>query len=220
MLIDNVKFALDPGQYFAESMPKTQIVLHFTAGGTASGAFETWKRDPVQVATAFIVDKDGKIYQCFNPSYWAYHLGVNVAAGNVYHKFDRQSIGIEMVNWGGLKEDGFSLNCWPNNYKTFLCQTTDTDKAYVSPKPWRGFQYWNAYTEAQLASVYDLVHQLCRQFVIPLAIPRPEQQLACDPAFAGSFKGIVGHQMYLGEKTDPGPAFPWEMLMGERPTRA
>lgn len=63
--IDRKKFALAPGQYFAETFPKDLIVLHFTAGSSARSAYDSWRNTPLQVATAYLVDTDGKIYECF-----------------------------------------------------------------------------------------------------------------------------------------------------------
>lgn len=198
---------LTPDQYFAEETQKLQICLHFTAGSTAAGAVATWKADPTQVATAFIVDRDGKAYQCFNPKFWAYHLGVTAGAGNVGHKFDRQAIGIEMVNWGGLThdEDGY-LYPWTKR------RLGDYEAMGAVHQLYRGAASWQAFPHPQVVAVRELVHHLCGVFAIPLQLPSPVNRLACDPIFAGNFRGIVGHQQYRADKTDPGPAFPWEAL--------
>jgi N-acetyl-anhydromuramyl-L-alanine amidase AmpD len=210
------RFALQPTQYFAEETPKNQILMHFTAGSTVAGAIATWNRDPLQVGTAFLVDRDGSIYQAFDPKYWAYHLGVTAAAGNTRHRFDRQSIGIEMINWGRLTQDerGFLYNWQRDPARPGRGKLTDTEAlgALTLAQPYRGGRFWQAFPPVQLAAVRELVHSLCKSFAIPLQIPAPANRLTCDPRFAGAFRGIVGHQMYLADKTDPGPAFPWESL--------
>jgi N-acetyl-anhydromuramyl-L-alanine amidase AmpD len=198
---------LTPDQYFAKETRKSQICLHFTAGGTAAGAIATWKNDPVQVATAFIVDRNGDTYQCFSPKFWAYHLGVMAGAGNLNHRFDRQAIGIEMVNWGGLTQDKDSyLYPWTKR------RLGDFEAMGAVTQLYRGAGIWQAYPQPQLTAVRELVHHLCGAFAIPLQLPAPANRLTYDPKFAGDFRGVVAHQMYHREKTDPGPAFPWESL--------
>ena len=47
------------------------VVLHFTAGTTGRSALDTWRGDPARVATAYIVDTDGTIFEVFPPAFWA-----------------------------------------------------------------------------------------------------------------------------------------------------
>jgi hypothetical protein len=47
---------------------KDLLVLHFTAEASAEGAFSSWVADTSRVATAYIVDRDGTIYETFDPA--------------------------------------------------------------------------------------------------------------------------------------------------------
>ena len=49
--------------------------------------------DPARIATAYLVDTDGAIYEVFDPAFWAFHLGLQGTKG----KHDKRSIGIEIA---------------------------------------------------------------------------------------------------------------------------
>jgi LysM repeat protein len=137
LAIDRSRFVLSPTEYYPVSMPKDLIVLHFTAGADAASAFRTWRSNPEHVATAYIVDTDGTIYELFDPSCWAYHLGVKGTKG----LHDKRSVGIEIANVGPLKPSPTtptSLNWWPpaDRWETAWCQTAEADQ-YLKV-PYRG----------------------------------------------------------------------------------
>lgn len=96
---------LTPDQYIPERQEKDLVVLHHTVGGTARSTFEWWQTGDREqrVATAYIIDRDGIIYEVFDPAHWAYHLGLKGAAG----AHDKRSIGIELASEGGLREVGW-----------------------------------------------------------------------------------------------------------------
>lgn len=57
---------------------KRMIVIHGTAGGTASGAIQFMRKYSGQnVAVNYVIDRDGIIYKLFNQEYYAYHAGSN-----------------------------------------------------------------------------------------------------------------------------------------------
>jgi LysM repeat protein len=206
--IDRRKFALAPGQYFAETFPKDLIVLHFTAGSSARSAYDSWRSTPVQVATAYLVDTDGTIYECFPPNYWAYHLGITGAAAANW-KHDKRSIGIEIANVGPLKPDPAKpqqLNWWPNDFKTKYCTLAETTK-YVAA-PYRGYNHFASFPSVQSDAVVSLVQHLCKAFSIPRVLPPEAQRTAFNMDFFKSFQGIATHQNFRKDKTDIGPAFP------------
>ena len=99
--INRTRFTLPTKEYVPAVIDKDLIVLHFTAGRSAKSAHQTWLSNPVRVATAYLVDSDGKTYEVFDPSHWAYHLGIKGSRG----KHDKRSIGIEIANVGPLRVD-------------------------------------------------------------------------------------------------------------------
>lgn len=208
--IDRKKFALAPGQFFAETFPKDLLVLHFTAGSTARSAFDSWRNTPLQVATSYLVDTDGKIYECFPPNYWAYHLGITGAASANW-KHDKRSIGIEIANVGPLRPDQNNpqqLNWWPpdNKFQTKYCTLAETGK-YVAT-PYRGYSHYASFPAPQSDAVIALVEHLCTAFAIPRVLAPADRQTAFDIDYFKSFRGIATHQNFRKDKTDIGPAFP------------
>lgn len=214
--IDRKTLAIGPRHYFAQKFPKDLIMLHFTAGSSARSAYDSWRSTPSKVATAYLVDTDGSIYECFPPEYWAYHLGVAGAASADW-KHDKRSIGIEIANAGPLRldaNDGQQLNWWPNNFKTKFCTTEETAK-YVKA-PYRGFAYFASFPPVQCDAVVGLVDQLCSAFSIPRALPPEVKRTAFDIEFFESFRGIASHQNFRRDKLDIGPAFPLHRVAPER----
>ena len=93
-----IQFPLTKAQYYPEVFLKKQIVLHHTVSGpNAKNVISGWGYTPVRVATAFVIDGDGIIYQCFSSAHWAHHLGTHNRNNT---QLNQQSIGIEICNWG------------------------------------------------------------------------------------------------------------------------
>jgi N-acetyl-anhydromuramyl-L-alanine amidase AmpD len=205
----NRSMRLAPGQFFTAREKKDLIVLHFTAGSTAAGAFQSWQSSPVEVGTAYILDTDGVVYEVFPPECWAYHLGIQGAASEG-HRHDKRSIGIEIVNPGGLVRRGDMLYWWPRNYTASWCRVADTGQ-YVQAK-FRGIDYWATFGHAQSVSLIRLVNWLSATHDIPGKIPGEDIRGAFNPAAFAGFRGIASHQNFRADKTDIGPAFDWEML--------
>lgn len=209
LTIDRRRFALPTNQFRDEVTAKDLIVLHFTAGLSAQSAYWSWTATSDRVATSYVVDPDGSIYEFFDPSRWAHHLGVPGAANpNFLH--DRRSIGIEIANPGGLKLDKQNprqLNWWPANYTTRWC-TLEENAKYIR-RSYRGLDYFAAFPEPQFQSVCGLVNMLCDAFRIPRNVPSPYCRDRYDLAAYAPFKGIASHQNFHPEKTDIGPAWDW-----------
>lgn len=127
--------------YIKAKTVKKMIVLHYTGGGTLSGA-EAALKTPDYINVHYGIDDDGTIHQYFNEAYWAYHTGTT-------KKHAQESIGIEIRSWGQLSRHGLVLKTW-------------TGKSIAWPrvircKPFRGFEYWEAITPEQLQAVKELI---------------------------------------------------------------
>lgn len=210
MVINTEKYRLPKDKYFQEEHKKDLIVLHFTAGNNASGAFNSWVTSTTRVSTPFIVDLDGTVYQVYDPKYWSYHLGIKGPfAQNWRH--DKRSIAIEVVNFGPLKRKEDKLYAWPKEYTTFFCNISEQSK-YVAKK-YRGFDYYAAFTPQQLTVIPKLVKYLTDTFKINHVIPDTTKREEFDLPFFSEWKGIASHQNYRPDKFDIGPAFNWETLL-------
>jgi N-acetyl-anhydromuramyl-L-alanine amidase AmpD len=208
-MINSKQFALAANEYYHEQHKKDLIVLHFTAGGSAAGAFSWWSRDrgATKVATAYIVDLDGTVYETFPPECWAFHMGTSSAA------LDRRTIGIEIVNWGPLRPDrtdSTRLNSWPRNWSNAYCRF-DQRTHYIQQR-WRGEQFWMTYPKVQMDAVQQLVTNTIHRFSIPAQLAPAARLNEFDPAFFTSFRGVAAHHNFRADKTDVGPAFNWAAL--------
>ena len=213
--INRTRFVLAAQEYYPNVVPKDLVVLHFTAGTTAQSAFDTWRRDPAHIGTAYLVDVDGTIYEVFPPGAWAAHLGVK----GTQNLHDRRSIGIEIANVGPLKvssEDASVLNWWPRrapdapDFSTRFCRLDETHR-YVAAD-FRGMKHFAAYRDAQVDAVGALVRHLCRAFSIPQQLPPLARRYTCDLNRFTSYKGVCTHANFRQDKWDIGPAFQWDRL--------
>src|SRR3990167_7270156 len=72
----NTTLRLPHGQYYSRGHKKRAVVLHHTVGGSAESSFRWWVQDPRVVGTAYLIERDGTIYEVFPPECWAGHLGI------------------------------------------------------------------------------------------------------------------------------------------------
>jgi N-acetyl-anhydromuramyl-L-alanine amidase AmpD len=160
-LVVNLECQMPEQQYVKQVTSKSQIFLHFTAGWpSAKNTISYWNADPVQVATAYVIDGDSGIpYQAFHPDYYGWHLGAKGTNG----KLDRASIGIEICAFGPLEKKGDKFYAWPNNYSSIVI---DPKNVYTLHKPFRGKLYYYAFTEKQLKNLEKLLIFLIEKYDI------------------------------------------------------
>jgi N-acetyl-anhydromuramyl-L-alanine amidase AmpD len=189
---------LKESQYFAEESAKTQIYLHHTAGnGNAEAVSRYWNGTSDRVATAFVVGQDGLIVQCFSSKHWAWHLGISKAEfkgqGAKYQNLDKASVGIEVCNWGYLKEkDGKFYNYVNARVPESMVTTLD--------EPFKGYKHWYKYTDAQIESTRQLLVYLCDTYNIPKEY-RAQIFSLDKEAFKGT-PGIYTHNSVRKDKSD------------------
>jgi len=179
------KIPLKDNQYYQSVYPKKHIFLHHTAGGSAASSVAHWASNPDHIATPYIIDRDGTIYECFSPQFWAYHLGVK---GN--GQIEKSSIGIEICSYGGLKDD-----------KTYTGKIIPKDKQ--AKCDFRGYQYWEAYTPEQIAALKLLLPYLLDRFKITPQIDRKDFWEYKNPSTLPP--GIYSHTTVRKDKIDVFP---------------
>ena len=193
-----VQKRLSKGQFFEEPSDKTQIYLHHTAGnGNAEGVSRYWNSNDSQIATAFVVGENGTIVQCFSSKHWAWHLGIDsqdfATRGLPYKNLNKLSVGIEICNWGMLKE---------KNGKFYNYVGGEINPSYVTTleTPYKGYKHWYKYTDAQIEATRQLVTYLCEIYDIPKDY-RKEIWSLDNEAFKGT-KGIYTHNSVRKDKAD------------------
>jgi len=155
-------------QYIGEETKKKQIYLHHTAGNpSGEGVFNWWASNPERVATCVAISgpgsNDGEIVQGFSSKFWGYHLGIKPGVfakqGLSWKNLDKNSIGIEICNWGQLSErNGKFYNYVGGEVKDVI----KLDKSY------KGWLYFHNYSDAQIESVRQLLLLWRDKYGIPL----------------------------------------------------
>lgn len=159
-------------QYIAEVEPKSQIYLHHTAGNSSGEqVFKAWQTNTERIATCVTISGpgkdsiDGQIIQGYSSAFWAYHLGLKKSTfdklGLPYKQLDKTSIGIEICNWGQLTEKN-------GKFFNYVNREVPKDQVCKLDKPFKGFQYFHNYTDAQIASVKELLLLWKDKYKIPV----------------------------------------------------
>lgn len=205
MNIKQISFA--SSQYIAEAHPKVQIYLHHTAGNpSGENVFKDWEANQERVATCVTISGigkdciDGQIIQGFSSQFWAFHLGLKESTfqkfGIPYRSLDKISIGIEICNWGQLTfKDG--------KYYNYVNREVSKEQVCKLDKPFKGFEYFHNYTDAQIKSVKDLLVLWKERYKIPLTYNEDIWDI-CPRALKGD-KGVFTHNSVRRDKVDVYP---------------
>jgi len=221
MALDITKIIQKPlsaDKYYGEDVAKDkkQIFIHHTAGGANPfNVLAGWEKRIDKVATAFILAgkadqtktyKDGDIIQAFSSKNWAWHLGLSAQQFNKigvgYQNLDKMSIGIEMCNFGQLTlgADG--------KFRSYVNSIIPAEDVVTLNADYRGYKYYHAYTDAQLASLKDLIVYLCDKFNIPKTFNANMFEVNKD--CMGAKAGIWTHTSARQDKWD---CFPYPKLI-------
>ncbi len=190
---------LPDGQYIKAPVKKQNIILHHTVSSNADSPWRWWASTPERVATAYIVAKDGTVTECFDPSHWAYHLGMKHPRNT---EFSRRSVGIEIVNEGQVRRRG---DLWEWNFLHGAKPGIYRGEV-VEAQPWRGFSFWAAYAQEQYEAVGELCGMLCDRFGIARTVC---DSLSLDLTAPDRF-GVCSHRNLVASKFDLSPAFDFQ----------
>ncbi|MEZ4826384.1 MAG: N-acetylmuramoyl-L-alanine amidase [Bacteroidia bacterium] len=214
--------------YESERTTKDKVVIHYTVGNVLSDV-TTLSPKPAtgrtRLSVAYVIARDGTIYQLFPSYYWSFHLGKDALGGNT--PGSQSSIGIELSNFGPLLlspdkqnletvysraesfKDGKKIVNPPDPY----CALTDRDQYIKLDQPYRGYEYFSAHTDAQYESLIILIRYLTARYNIPREFIEESKRFDATEENA-RFSGITTHVNYRSSgKTDIGPAFDWKRLI-------
>jgi hypothetical protein len=166
-----VQKILSDGEYYKKVVEKNTIYFHHTAGShRPDWTIDGWERDRTKsgarlaVGTAYVIggidratknnDYDGIIYQAFDDKYWAYHLGIKAINNDI---LNAQSIGIEICNYGPLTKTNDGI------YLTYVNSAVPADMVIDLGNKYRGFQYYQKYTDRQLIALRELTLNICQR---------------------------------------------------------
>jgi hypothetical protein len=142
------KHYMPVGTYFPGPVKKQWIFLHHTAGWeNPYQVIDMWARDNRgNVATEFVLGGqsvrdgntkfDGELVQAFPEGGYGWHTGTG---NSVMH---RNSVAIEVCNMGQIV-----------NGRTYVNTPADLNQIVKLAKPFRGFQFWHKYSDAQIETL-------------------------------------------------------------------
>ena len=209
------KIPFSEKNYVKERSKKTQIVLHHTVSGdNVSGVVAWWNSQSDKIATHYIIDRQGVVYQLFEDDFWAYHLGLGndhfKKFGLTFQNLNKSSIGIELMSWGPVlpsgdkyypvKWDAAAKKHLPNTAAKFI----DGYPEEYCGKGYRNFRYFEQYTSKQLGSLGGLLAKLCLDHGIPTQY-KGDAFWEPNKTALGGQPGIWGHVSYRPDKSDPHP---------------
>jgi N-acetyl-anhydromuramyl-L-alanine amidase AmpD len=189
-------------QYLQEEHPKKQIYLHHTAGrANGFNTFKWWASNPERVATCVCISGpeavDGQIVQGYSSKYWAYHLGIKTSIFAAHKlpfiNLDRISIGIEICNWGQLSYTG-------GKFYNYVGGEVQSSKVTELETPYKGWQYFHSYSDAQIESVRLLLLLWNQRYGIPLTYNEDIWQVT--PRALMGQAGVFTHNSVRKDKVD------------------
>lgn len=204
-----------------------QFVMHYDVCGVSQQCFKVL-HDRRGLSVHFMLDIDGTIYQTLDLKERAWHatisnsrsVGVEIASIGAYPT-GKQDV---LKKWYFPADDGGTLLRPPRTLGHLGLRTVPFYGRPARPEPVVGTvqgveltQY--DFTPEQYDSLIKLTATLCRVFpkikceypqdsqgeLIARVLPKQEWK---------DFQGVLGHYHVQKNKTDPGPAFDWEKVVG------
>lgn len=202
-----IKYPFKETQYVKQKTVKNQIYLHHTAGNEdAPSVYKWWEMNRERIATHFVIGGNGDILQGFHLDYWAYHLGAKESTFNSlkirYRSLDKQSVGIELCNWGQLTYKS-------GVYQTYVGRPINKDQVTELDKAHRGSALYHSYTDAQIESLGKLLIYLQKEIGVK-TIYRPDEFWDIAP---NAFKGVTGTYTHNSVRRDKNDVYPCPKLI-------
>ena len=207
--IDIAPYFLPPGEFKQGPTSKDYLFLHHTAGwDDPFNQVDQWAKDSRgAIATEYVIggqsvrgnnsQHDGVIVQAIPPGGYGWHLGRN---GSQY--MHTHSVGIEVCSFG-----------WIKNGRTYAgTKVHESQLAFLS-QPFRGFDTFHRYSDAQLSSLYNLIIHIANRdnidvrqgLVSGVRNIGPRAFDFNEDAFYGRVKGMWTHTNTRTDKTDMFP---------------
>tara|TARA_R110000803_G_scaffold48837_8_gene101571 strand:+ start:7234 stop:7827 length:594 start_codon:yes stop_codon:yes gene_type:complete len=141
---------------------------------------------------SYLISKDGEVTNFFEPKYSSNYFGVR--------RIDNRAVIISLENNGWLKKHHLS-----GKFMNWL-----GDIYFNKPfeKKWRGFGFWDSYSEKQYESLSKLIKELSVEFDIPLEFVGHNTKITG----VQNYKGITSRSNYSDIHTDVSPAFDFKIL--------
>jgi N-acetyl-anhydromuramyl-L-alanine amidase AmpD len=140
----------------------------------------------------FLIKKDGRVLQMMDPSFYSNYLDSE-------HQ-NKSSIIISLENFGWLKKNPLNAS--------YVNWIGDIYKEGIYERKWRGYFFWEPYTDNQMESLIELTLYLCEMFSIPPTCIGHNVKLDG----IEKFEGIITRSNFTTDSTDLSPAFNFEQF--------
>jgi N-acetyl-anhydromuramyl-L-alanine amidase AmpD len=215
--------------YFKVEQNKKWIFLHHTNGWhNPFKVIDEWARHPEKkVATEFVIGGlsikndnediyDGKILHAIPDKFYAWHIGIGNQA------MHRESIGIELCNFGNLTKGYFNkkkngklqkFEADPNKFYTSYGQEVHANQVETLKEPFRGYLHWHKYSDEQLKELKNLLQYLSYTYKIDIrkGLPQLVKQMGAqafdivDIHQCRNTPGLWSHTNVSAQKFDVAP---------------
>ena len=204
MVIDKETYNLTEKNYYNIETNKKLIVLGSSLSDKDNHitGWENRMGGEYKKTSTYTIFRNGEIYEHFNPSYYSSF----VENENV----DKKIISITLENQGWLNKDLKN-----DRYFNWVGNIYKRNKS-VYEKRWRGFVYWDSYTNKQMKSCVFLIKHLCDKFNI-------ENKCVGHNTYIDGidmFEGITYRSNFQREYTDLNPSWDFKkfkkLIEGEK----
>lgn len=208
-----------------------QFVIHYDVCGTSRRCFDVL-HDRRGLSVHFMLDLDGTVYQTLDLKEAAWHatiansrsVGIEIANMGAYPVDDPRGEGKVLGEWYAKGPDGRTRITVPGGLDRSGLRNRSAPLEPARPEPVVGEvqgQTLRQYdlTPAQYDSLIRLTATLCSVFPkIRCDYPRDASgklitRKLPDDAYR-QYQGVLGHYHVQTNKTDPGPAFQWDLVVG------
>jgi N-acetylmuramoyl-L-alanine amidase len=203
-----------------------QFIIHYDASGTSRQCFKVL-HDVRGLSVHFMLDLDGTIYQTLDLKERAWHatssntrgVGIEIANIGAYPSNQANTLG----KWYKPDPDGKPFISVPLELGASGFRTTNFVPRPARPEPVIGrvqeqglMQY--DFTPEQYAALTRLTAALCRIFPkLRCDYPRDANGALVNHKLPDdaleNYQGLLGHYHIQTNKTDPGPAFQWDVVI-------
>lgn len=200
----------DHSYYYKQEIAHKWITCHATMGFLSTDVANLSKPNH-HVSTAYVVARNGTVFEMFDPKYWSYHIGgAPRGAGWQNKTLSQASIGIEISNFIMLKESPTDPNILTDFWGFKYCEKSDTE--HYKQVSYRGYDYYATFTDAQYKALDSLLLRLCRRFNILHSFLPPSERFKFGKNIPKS--GIWLHSNVRSDKYDMSPVFDFSRISG------
>ena len=138
----------------------------------------------------YVISKDGETFQVLPPSTYSNYMSE--------YPNNETKIIISLENLGWLKKIPLD--------SSYINWIGDIYKHMVFERKWRGYYFWDPYTNKQIESLAMVINRLCEEFGIP------KETIGHNVRVDGveSFNGIATKSNYSSIHTELNPSFDFE----------